>query len=152
MLPVELEIKVANALFIEELLPLFVDYAKISNIYRTKESYRQFITQQLKNEKALILMAFIDHRPVAFLQISKAYSTLAMKQTWLLNDLFVSFEFRRKKVATQMLQHLIAIAKAEKVFSIKLTTEQSNQAAIALYQSQSFELIENHLIFSKKID
>ena len=148
----QVEIKPASLLHIDKILPLFSSYAKFSNIVRDEESYREFLTQQINSENTLILVAFIEQKAVAFLQVFKVHSTLAMKQSWLLNDLFVDIQYRRIKIATKLIQFLFEFAQANKVFSVKLTTEKTNFAAISLYQSQSFEQIDSHYIFSKKVN
>ena len=61
-----------------------------------------------------------------------------MKQIWVLNDLFVSPEFRRQGIAKKLMQEALNHAKNTGALRIDLATQVSNTLAQHLYTTMGY--------------
>ncbi|MEL6848166.1 MAG: GNAT family N-acetyltransferase, partial [Bacteroidota bacterium] len=74
-----------------------------------------------------------------FVQLYPSFSSVKMKRLWVLNDLFVSPDFRRQGVARLLMQAATEWARASEAAGLMLETEVSNTKAQALYESLGYE-------------
>lgn len=118
--------------------------------------YRQFYFQQSDNKGALKFMSErIEKRdsiifvadsesgiPVSFVQLYPIYTSVGMKRSWLLNDLFVREEFRQKGVAKELIEHCKMFATETNAAGLLLETSKSNVEGNALYAHTGFQLMD----------
>ena len=62
-----------------------------------------------------------------------------MKRAWILNDLFVTFSHRNQGIARSLMAIAKQYAQETGAIRIGLSTQQSNHAAQALYESLGYE-------------
>lgn len=67
-----------------------------------------------------------------------------MKKLWLLNDLFVSPDYRGKGISKMLINSAKQLAKKIGACGVGLETEKSNIIGNNLYPNSDFELNENH--------
>jgi len=118
----------------------------------------RFINDRLTLNDSLIYLALsksdihntqIDAK--GFIQIYPSYSSIAMKPTWVLNDLFITEEARRQGCATQLINHIEEQAREQNIFSVKLATNISNSKAQSLYHSLGYKINDSFTHYSKHI-
>ncbi len=110
-----------------------------------------FITDRLNKKDSVIFVAHEGSNIVGFTQLYPSFSSTAMKHIWVLNDLFVSHEFRRQKVAQQLMEAARKHATATGAHRIDLATQTSNQSAQKLYTSQNYIKDESFFHYSLKL-
>lgn len=76
---------------------------------------------------------FVDEQLVAFIHLSKLYETLDIV------NIVVDINFRGIGIATKLLNYCISLF--DDVESIMLEVNENNDAAISLYRSNDFEII-----------
>ena len=76
---------------------------------------------------------FVDEQLVAFIHLSKLYETLDIV------NIVVDINFRGMGIATKLLNYCISLF--DDVESIMLEVNENNDAAISLYRSNDFEII-----------
>ncbi len=71
-------------------------YLQESNIVESK----RFLNERIANDESVIYIATEENENLsAFVQLYPFFTSVGMKRSWLLNDLFVKVEFRNKGLA-----------------------------------------------------
>ena len=73
-------------------------------------------------------------RTVGFMQLYPSFSSLSMKPVWILYDLFVAPEARKRGVATLLLSKAQSLAAETGASEVTLATAIDNQAAQRAYE------------------
>ncbi|MBV1908905.1 MAG: GNAT family N-acetyltransferase [Kangiellaceae bacterium] len=136
---------------IDDASVLFNAYRQFYKMPADLEAARKFLTTRINNKDSLIFVSYRAKAPVGFVQIYPAFSSVAMRATWILNDLYVDINFRKQGVAKQMMQFVQQLAKDRSIFSIKLVTATSNKQAKALYESIGYKKLSAYDSYSKVI-
>ena len=74
---------------VERIAPLFAGYLKFYKKRATPAAVRIFLADRLRRRESVIFLAFDGRTPVGFVQLYPTWSSLSLKQLWILNDLFV---------------------------------------------------------------
>lgn len=107
-----------------------VFYAQDSDV----KGAEQFLTARLVNSESIIFAAKLDGRYVGFTQLYPTFSSVAMKKAYILNDLYVCPQARRRGVAEQLMHVAFDYAKEQNARFLKLETVVTNLNAQALYE------------------
>ncbi|WP_323940367.1 GNAT family N-acetyltransferase [Aeromonas caviae] len=70
-----------------------------------------------------------------------AFSSIAMKRMWYLNDLYVVESARQQGVARALLKRVASFARETDALTVKLATAVSNQPAKLLYESEGYQKV-----------
>ena len=87
----------------------------------------------LKEEYSRVYVYTEDEKVVGFLHITVLYDCIDIV------NICVSKEYRRKKIATYLLDYMFSDFDGKKLFTLEVNT--SNEAAINLYKKFGFEII-----------
>ena len=95
-----------------------------------------FIVERLRSEDSLITLA-VDETDLAlgFAQAYPFLSSVAMRPIWVLNDLYVCTDHRRKGVGRALLEDMVARGRKAEIARLVLETAHDNTAAQRLYES-----------------
>jgi len=85
---------------IDSLVRLFDAYRQFYGQSSDPAAARNFLTERLQREESVIYLALHGDEGCGFTQLYPAFSSVAMRRIWILNDLFVPPEARRSDVAT----------------------------------------------------
>ena len=89
---------------IVELFDLYrVFYEQKSDINAAKV----YLDERLRNEESIIFIAKDDENTVGFVQLYPSFSSVSMRRTWILNDLFVRETNRGKGVGEKLIKTAI---------------------------------------------
>ena len=101
-----------------------------------------FLTGRLKHNESIIFVALIQRElepvPVGFTQLYPKYSSVKTTKNWILNDLYVNYDYRKKGIGEQLIKAAINFAKNENAAYVQLETAQDNQTAKRLYKTIGF--------------
>lgn len=139
-----MEIVQANINHLQPLAELFnayrIFYRKSSDI----PGARAYLKERINRKEAVVFIALKENEMVGFTLLYPLFSSTNMRKMWLLNDLFVTPQFRGQKIS----KALIAVAqnhcKATEGQGISLETEISNVPGNALYPKMGFEKDQAH--------
>ncbi|AMQ06425.1 MULTISPECIES: GNAT family N-acetyltransferase [Sporosarcina] len=127
-----------------ELLDLYrVFYQQKSNINGAKE----FIKDRLSNEESVIFIAFDENNPIGFVQLYPSFSSVSLKRTWILNDLYVMESVRGKGFGEKLIKKAISFAADTGAKGILLETNVENITAQKLYEKIGFTKEKNYFYF-----
>jgi GNAT superfamily N-acetyltransferase len=109
-------------------------YHQLSDI----EAANDFIEDRITNNESVIFIAFISNKAVGFTQLYPIFTSVGMKKTWLLNDLFVTEEARCKGVAKALLDKATELGKETQSKWLMLQTSNDNYLAQQLYEKSGW--------------
>jgi len=130
---------------VEKLSQLFdqyrIFYRKTSDLLEAK----QFLRARLEKGESKIFVAFNDSQEmVGFVQLYPLFSSTRMKRLWLLNDLFILKNHRRKGYAIALIDAAKNLCKESNACGMFLETEKNNLEGNHLYPKIGFSLDEDH--------
>jgi ribosomal protein S18 acetylase RimI-like enzyme len=119
---------------LESLLPLVEGYRRFYKQQPSPERERRFIEQHLRDGTSIIYIAEVDAKPAGFMQLFKSYSTVHLANVWILEDLFVAPDFRRRGTAEALLAAALKHARDDGASSMFLETAHDNETAQRVYE------------------
>lgn len=124
---------------IETLVPLFDSYRQFYGRTSDCEAAREFLSARFNHGESVIFIAHESETPVGFTQLYPSFSSVSLARSFILNDLFVSADDRRKGVGSLLLTAAVDYAKTRNAVRLTLSTEITNETAQALYQSTGWK-------------
>ncbi len=135
------EIFEAQSFDLKALTNLFDAYRQFYRQESDKGAAMSFLKNRLEEKDSIIFIAFDeDSTPIGFTQLYPLFTSVGMKKTWLLNDLFVDPAFRGKGVSKLLIERSKKHAMDTNSSGLHLETEKTNSIGIKLYPSEGFEL------------
>lgn len=108
---------------------------------------RDFIEARLGRDESVILLASVDGTVAGFAQLFPGFSSVSATRTWILNDLLVLPEARRRGVARALLTAAADFARADGALRLELETDHDNATAQALYRGMGWTPYDGTLRF-----
>ena len=108
---------------------------------------RDFIRERMERDESVILLAWVDDAAVGFTQLYPAFSSVSASRVWILNDLLVLPEARRKGVARALLSAAADFVRADGALRLELETDHDNATAQALYRAMGWVPYDGTLRF-----
>lgn len=139
-----MEIFEATTFDLDQLSELFNEYRKFYKQQDDLESAKKFLSERIKNKDSVVFVAVDENLLVGFVQLYPLFSSVQMKKLWLLNDLFVQSDYRKKGVATELINQSKSYAIQTGACGIMLETATNNAEANPLYTKEGFNLINNN--------
>ncbi|MFK7766075.1 MAG: GNAT family N-acetyltransferase [Mariniblastus sp.] len=137
-----------QAQHIDQVVELFDAYRVWYGKRSDKATATQFLSERTeKNESVIFACENSDAKFVGFTQLYPVFSSTRMRPMWLLNDLFVSPEFRGQGVSKKLIESAKELARSTNACGVLLETETTNDIGNHLYPSVGFELEENNFYF-----
>lgn len=125
---------------LNDLVPLFdlyrVFYKQPSNL----EGAKEFLFNRFDHAESVIFVARAasDGKAVGFAQLYPTFTSLSMKRSWVLNDLYVREEHRREGIAERLLHQVKEFTAQTKARGVALSTAPDNVKAQSLYEKHGF--------------
>ncbi|MGT4068595.1 UNVERIFIED_CONTAM: GNAT family N-acetyltransferase [Aeromonas hydrophila] len=132
----------ATSANLEEVSYLFDAYRQFYGQGPDHSASTSFISERLVNADSVIFLALNElGQGLGFAQLYPAFSSVAMKPMWYLNDLYVTESARQQGVARALLKRVASFAKETDALTVKLATAVSNNAAKSLYESEGYQKV-----------
>jgi len=132
---------------LDELAPLFTAYRVFYGQPANPKADRQFLERRIANDESVVILAERDRRAVGFTQLYPTFSSVSLKQDWILNDLYVAEGARRLGVAAALLEAAHEFGRRTGARSLMLETTPENAPAQRLYEKLGW-LRDDHLHYS----
>jgi GNAT superfamily N-acetyltransferase len=130
--------------YLEDLEPiarLFDGYRVFYKQQPDPEAARHFIKDRLERNESVIFVAEIDYEIMGFTQLFPLFSSVGMKRTWLLNDLFVDEKARNHGLASKLLNAAKEYGVATSSRWLQLQTSADNYTAQSVYEKNGWKRI-----------
>lgn len=109
-------------------------YGKLSDLGMAKA----FIDARLESSESVIFVALEENKPVAFTQLYPKYSSVRLVKNWILNDLFVDPEYRKKGIGEALIKTVMDFGRGQGSTFVQLETAVDNFTAQSLYEQIGF--------------
>jgi GNAT superfamily N-acetyltransferase len=136
-------IKTAGLPELNELIPLFDDYRIFYGQASDRTGAEKFLSDRLQQNDSVIFMAFEGDTAVGFTQLYPIFTSVGMKRSWLLNDLFVSPAARKKGIATLLLERTKKHGRDAASGWLLLSTGAANTTAQSLYETNGWQRVND---------
>jgi GNAT superfamily N-acetyltransferase len=131
-----LTIRQATIPDLDLLAPLFDAYRRFYRKPGDLELAGRFLRERLERGESIIFLALRpDGEAMGFTQLYPSFSSASAARIFILNDLFVASEFRRKGVGAALLAAARKFGERAGAIRLALSTEVTNQSAQSLYES-----------------
>jgi len=144
-------IRESTAADLDDLTVMFDSYRVFHGAQSNIEGCAKFLASRLGHGDSKIFLACVDGHPVGFAQLYSRYASLKLMRNWLLADLFILPGHRRQGLARKLVMHSLAFAHESGADALHASTDESNDAALALYRSCGFELVGGTVILFASI-
>jgi GNAT superfamily N-acetyltransferase len=138
-----MQIRKAEIADIEPLAVLFDQYRIFYKSSSDIKGAKEFIEERIKKNQSTIFLAISDNEIIGFTQLYPIFSSVSMKRTWLLNDLFVHEKARKKGVAQALLNAATSYGSSTTSKWLLLQTGEDNTVAQALYEKNGWKKVSD---------
>lgn len=104
---------------------------------------KAYLLERFRHGESKILVAYHHSctcRPVGFAQLYPTFSSIGMKRSLILNDVFVCCEERKRGVGALLVRCAKRLGQEMDCRSIVLETQKENSSAKRLYLNEGFQL------------
>jgi len=123
---------------LDPLVPLFAAYRVFYGQPDDHRKAREFLDARIRNGESVIFLARVGGNTVGFTQLYPIFSSVGASRVWLLNDLYVEEDARRRGVATALLDAAREHGISTGATSLTLQTTKDNASAQALYECEGW--------------
>lgn len=119
----------ATAEHLDQLTPLFNGYRMFYKQADNLEGARDFLNKRFELKDSVIFLAISNAgQGMGFTQLYPSFSSVTMQRTYILNDLFVSENFRGKKTGEALMERAKQFAREMGSRGLTLETDVDNPA------------------------
>ncbi len=120
---------------IERVLPLYIAYRVYAGRVPAADAARAFLRARMAAGDCSVFVACSGGSAMGFALVYPTWGSLSMARRYILNDLWVSPEARRRGVGRALVRRAVAFARSAGAGSLVLQTATDNVTAHALYES-----------------
>ncbi len=147
-----IEIRKVNINEVEKVAEVFNKYRVFYGQKNDLCLAKDFLFQRIRNCESVIFCAFNEKdEAVAFTQLYPTFSSISARNSWILNDLFVDEENRKKGIARLLMQSAKELAVITDSKSIFLQTGHENKSAQNLYESLGYVRDEEYYSYNLEV-
>ncbi|MEH7179798.1 GNAT family N-acetyltransferase [Neobacillus vireti] len=132
---------------LNSLAELFNSYRIFYQQESNLEGAKNFLKERLTNGDSVVFIAFDEGNPVGFVQLYPTFSSVSMKRSWILNDLYVKASARKKGHGDKLINKAIAFAEETGAKGVSLETGNDNITAQSLYERIGFKKESNYFYY-----
>lgn len=103
------------------------------------EGARNYIKERIENKESIIFVVKDEQSYVGFTQLYPTFSSISMKRSWILNDLYVDSKARKQGIGEKLLLKAKEFAIENGAKSISLSTAPENVSAQRLYEKNGYK-------------
>ncbi len=129
----------ADITHLNDLAPLFNGYRVFYKQDSDIEGVKPFIKTRLTAQDTIIYIAYVDNTPAGFTHLFHSFSSVAMQPIFILNDLYVDVNYRKKGIGVALMNQAKAQCKILNYKGIGLQTATTNPAQ-HLYESLGWKI------------
>ncbi len=113
---------------LHKIAPLFDAYRVFYKQKMDLAGALKFLEERISKNQSELFLAVTDEKPSGFVQLYTSYSSVSMQPIYILNDLFVDVSFRKKGIATLLLNRAKEHCKVVGYKGLLLETATDNPA------------------------
>ncbi len=126
---------------VKMIAPLFDAYRIFYKQPSNENAAVDFLRERLHKNESIIFIAISEGYAIGFCQLFPIFSSVGLKRTWLLNDLFVTENARGQGVAAGLLEKAKEFGKETDARWLMLQTGADNFTAQSVYEKNGWNKI-----------
>jgi ribosomal protein S18 acetylase RimI-like enzyme len=134
-----MEIFIAQLEHLREVAKLFDRYRSFYQQPSDLDAAIKFLQERFKKNDSIIFIARDNGQAIGFTQLYPSFSSVSMKRIWIVNDLFVSENYRQQGVAKLLMSAAENFGRDTRAARMILSTQITNVAAQNLYESLGYQ-------------
>ncbi|NCI79539.1 GNAT family N-acetyltransferase [Acinetobacter kanungonis] len=123
---------------LNQLAVLFDEYRQFYGASSNLNLSQQFLKQRFENQESVIFVHVKDDVLTGFILLYLGFSSVACSTYYILDDVYVTPQFRRQGSAKQLIDTAILFARHENALRISLETQKTNHESHRLYEMMGF--------------
>jgi GNAT superfamily N-acetyltransferase len=124
---------------VELVAPLFDAYRQFYGQPPDLDGARRFLAERLDRGESVVYAVVEGGRALGFTQLYPSFSSVSMRPIWILNDLFVAEDARRRGVGARLLHAARDHGMRTGAVRLALSTAVTNSQAQALYERDGWK-------------
>ena len=142
------EIKKATTANVDELAILFNEYRVFYKMKSDFEKAKLFLHERLMKNESEIFVSFHGATMTGFVQLYPLFSSVRMKNLWVLNDLYVREKFRGQGFSIALINRAKALCRESGACGFMLETAKANVVGNRLYQKVGLTQDREHVVYT----
>jgi len=135
----KIEIKTAQESDLPKIAYLFNDYRIFYKQVSDYDKAYQFLRERFEQSESVVFYVHDENNNcLGFTQLFPGFSSVSVQRTWILNDLYVSKQYRGQGIGTLLLNRAKTYAIETHTKGIALETSLDNVNAQKLYESLGY--------------
>lgn len=132
---------------IEKIAILFDEYRIFYGQNSDFETGKKFLKERIEKDESVLFAAREKNSEnfLGYIQFFPSFSSVSLQRVWILNDLFVRKEARKKGVGSFLMKHAEEFARNNNAARILLCTAPDNKKAQKLYEEMGYE--EHEMVY-----
>lgn len=136
---------------LKRIVPIFDSYRAYFKQPKNPLLVERFLFEKFEHLESVIFIAEQQDEIIGFAQLYPVFSSLTLQRVWLLNDFFITEEFRDCGVGTQLFAKVKNFSLLTKSKGIELSVEHTNIQAWSFWEKQGFKLDEEFRYYFYKV-
>lgn len=132
--------------------PLFDAYRQFYEQPTDVNAAEKFIAARLQQNESVVFIAFDGEEAIGFTQLYPIFTSVGLKKTWLLNDLYVAANARGKGAATALLNAAKEHGIATNSKWLLLETANDNFIAQNVYEKNNWKKVEQYCFYTLQLN
>lgn len=120
---------------LDAIVPLLDEYRQFYGQKSDREGAFHYLRARFEHGQSVLYLAEVEGQAVGFAQLFPTFSSVLMRRTFVLNDLYVAPRARRSGIARALLQAAENHARATGAARLSLITAVDNLPGQSLYES-----------------
>ncbi|NAY90680.1 GNAT family N-acetyltransferase [Muricauda sp. JGD-17] len=121
-------IKKASLSDLRKIVPLFDAYRMFYKQQSNIEDALAFLKARFENQDNVVFLALEGNEPIGFMQLYKTFSSVSLQSFYILNDLYVNPEYRKRGVGEALLNSAKTFCSEQNAKGLALETAKDNPA------------------------
>lgn len=147
----KLIIRQATIQDLTKIVPIFDCYREYFQQQRHPTKVESFLFEKFEHLESVIYIAEKYSEVIGFAQLYPTFSSLTLERVWLLNDFFISEEYRNSGVGKQLFEKVKEFTWLTNSKGIELSVEHINQKAWEFWERQGFKVDEEFRYYFYKL-
>jgi ribosomal protein S18 acetylase RimI-like enzyme len=143
-----IEIARAGQNDLEIVCELFAGYLRFYGRDHAASAIRDYLHERLVRDESVVLLARNAGEAVGFVQLYPSFAGLSLCRSWILHDLFVREDARRRGIAEALMGAAREFAESSGAAEIFLQTAGDNLPAQRLYESLGYARDDEFLVYT----
>nr|WP_246580310.1 GNAT family N-acetyltransferase [Deinococcus aestuarii] len=127
---------------------MFDGYRQFYGQASDPEGARAFLAERLDRGESVIFVALDGETALGFTQLYPSFTSVGMRRLWILNDLFVAPQGRRRGVGQALLARARRHGLETGAVRLTLSTATDNVSAQTLYEAQGWRRDEDFYTYN----